>query len=118
MPPIETTTATTTVRASVVVVAVVMAAVAVVVVAVVSEAVALMVLPLLVPLQQKGSLKTPPKNLIARPVSAAKKIWTLKRPRSQKMSLIPVSTMKKIRTLKHSRSCQRRSHSFKVVLII
>jgi hypothetical protein len=124
MPPVEPTTATT-VRASEVVVAVVMAAVAVetvavetvavvavavVAVAMVSQA-ALMVLLLLMPVQ-KGSLKTPPnhywrpKNLIARPVSAPKKIWTLKRPRSQKMSLIPVSTTKKIRTLKNSRSCQ------------
>jgi hypothetical protein len=83
--------------------AVVMAAVAVV--AVVAVASAWMVLPqhLLV---LKGSLKT----------SAPKKIWTLKRARSQKMSLIPVSSTKKIRTLQYSRLCQRRSHSFKVVV--
>jgi hypothetical protein len=42
----------------------------------------------------------------------------LKRARSQKMSLIPVSATKKIRTLQYSRLCQRRSHSFKVVVNI
>jgi hypothetical protein len=93
--------------AVVAVVAVVGVVAVVAVVAKVAMASAWMVLPqhLLV---LEGSLKT----------SAPKKIWTLKRARSQKMSLIPVITTKKILTLQYFRLCQTRSHSFKVVVNI